>query len=232
MTPPPYLYHALLRPSILQILRAAGYHGARTSVLDSVTDMAARYLDALCRLTAAFAAHNNEESETGDLVPTIVDVRMALQQIGALLPEKSELEQLYNGVEDTRGVDAFVAWAAGPVNKEIKRIALDGSDEATDYLNALKLKHSKNDDDSRYTGSLLGKPIDHGHVEVEGGKYHSISVWEEKMKEAARRPTPPPQLKEDEPEGGIDGDREDSRPPSSGLSSIGDRSVADLMDLE
>lgn len=96
--------------------------------------MAARYLDALCRLTATFAAHNNEEPETGDLVPTIVDVRMALQQIGALLPEKSELEQLYNGVEDTRGVDAFVAWAAGPVNKEIKRIALD-SDEATDYLN-------------------------------------------------------------------------------------------------
>lgn len=135
MTPPPYLYHALLRPSILQILRAAGYHGARTSVLDSVTDMAARYLDALCRLTAAFAAHNNEESQTGELVPTIVDVRMALQQIGALLPEKSELEQMYNSVEDTRGVDAFVAWAAGPVNREIKRIALDGSDEATDYLN-------------------------------------------------------------------------------------------------
>lgn len=52
------------------------------------------------------------------------------------------------------------------------------------------------------------------------------------MKEAARRPTPPPQPKEDEPEGGINGDREDSHPPSSGLSSIGDRSVADLMDLE
>ncbi|KAK3498218.1 hypothetical protein B0T13DRAFT_254359 [Neurospora crassa] len=231
MTPPPYLYHALLRPSILQILRAAGYHGARTSVLDSVTDMAARYLDALCRLTATFAAHNNEEPETGELVPTIVDVRMALQQIGALLPEKSELEQLYNGVEDTRGVDAFVAWAAGPVNKEIKRIALD-SDEATDYLNALKLKHSKNDDDSRYTGSLLGKCIEHGNVEVEGGKYHSIALWEEKMKEAARRPPSQPQPQEEDKPEGINGDREDSRPPSSGLSSIGDQSIADPMDLE
>lgn len=130
MTPPPSLFHSLLRPAVLQILRAAGYHGAKTSVLDSMTDLAARYLYHLCELTAAYTAHNAEE----DMIPTVVDVRMALQHAGALLPERPQCEQDFFG-EDTRGVDEFLAWAGGSLNKEIKRIALDGEDEASDYLN-------------------------------------------------------------------------------------------------
>lgn len=169
MTPPPPLFHALLRPAILQILRATGYHGAKTSVLDSVTDLAARYLLHLCQLTALYAAHNNDGLPPAPLfspahhlsgpddnnningggggggggaallnpaipAPTIVDVRMALQRAGALLPERIEEEQEYLGEEDTRGVEAFVAWAMGSLNREVKRIALDGDDEAVDYL--------------------------------------------------------------------------------------------------
>ncbi|KAK3336612.1 hypothetical protein B0T19DRAFT_44625 [Cercophora scortea] len=224
MTPPPFLFHSLLRPAVLQILRATGYHGAKTSVLDSMTDLAARYLFHLCKLTAVYAGEN----ESQDMTPTIVDVRMALQHAGALLPEKPEEEQEYLGIEDTRGLDDFLAWATGPMNKEIKRIALDGSDEADDYLDALKKKHSKNDDDSKYVGTLLGKSNEHGDVLVEGGEYPSIMTWEERMREAAER-TP------DDEDGmdyrGMNGDKEDSRPPSSGLSSLGDRSIADEMDL-
>jgi transcription initiation factor TFIID subunit 3 len=212
MTPPPPLFHALLRPAVLQILRATGYHSAKTSVIDSVTDLAARYFLHLCQLTAVYAAHNNEDlppslllhpahhlaengngsssSSTvggeGDVgggggdggvggvpaaapeiapaavpaaatatatattgsgsgsgagivnpvipAPTIVDVRMALQRSGALLPERLPEEQEYLGEEDMRGVENFVAWAMGSVNREIKRIALDGVDEAGDYL--------------------------------------------------------------------------------------------------
>jgi transcription initiation factor TFIID subunit 3 len=146
MTPPPPLFHALLRPAVLQILRATGYHSAKTSVLDSVTDLAARYLLHLCQLTALYATHNNDEPspflpENGAPppnpvvpAPTIVDVRMALQRSGALLPERIPEEQEYLGEEDTRGVEAFIAWATGPLNREIKRIALDGIDEAGDYL--------------------------------------------------------------------------------------------------
>ncbi len=130
MTPPISLFHALLRPAVLQILRATGYHGARTAVLDSLTDLAARYLFRLCEMTALYAAHNGSE----DLTPDIVDVRMALQHAGALLPERPEVEQEFMGVEDMRGVEAFIAWATGTLNKEIKRIALDGDDEANDYL--------------------------------------------------------------------------------------------------
>lgn len=157
MTPPPPLFHALLRPAVLQILRATGYHGAKTSVLDSVTDLAARYFLHLCQLTALYATHNNErppaiygyddddiagESRTASAAvpnpvvpaPTLVDVRMALQRAGALLPERIPEEQDYRGEEDLRGVESFIAWATGPLNREIARVALDGVDEAGDYL--------------------------------------------------------------------------------------------------
>jgi len=135
MTPPHTLFHSLLRPAVLQILRATGYHGAKTSVLDSVTELAARYFFHLCQLTALYAANNGSMSETtADLSPTLVDVRLALERAGALLPERSELEQEFLGEEDMRGVEEFIAWAMGPQNREIKRIALDGSDEAVDYL--------------------------------------------------------------------------------------------------
>jgi len=134
MTPPHTLFHSLLRPAVLQILRATGYHSAKTSVLDSITDLAARYFFNLCQLTATNAANNGSQSDTADLAPTIVDVRMALQRMGALLPECTEEEQAFLNVEDMRGVEEFIAWAQGPQNREIKRIALDGNDEAVDYL--------------------------------------------------------------------------------------------------
>ncbi|KAL1840639.1 hypothetical protein VTJ49DRAFT_247 [Mycothermus thermophilus] len=314
MTPPPPLFHAFLRPAVLQILRAAGYHGARTSVLDSVTDLAARYFLHLCQLTALYATHNSNgiildddispfdfelatpgllSAANGDTTtavtnggggggdslptppppelspsaaassqrvlyppvptPTIVDVRMALQRAGALLPERLPEEQAYLGEEDMRGVDAFIAWAMGPVNREIKRIALDGVDEATDYLDALKKKHSKNDDDSKYLGTLLGRSIDHGDVVVEGGEFPSIAAWEERRRQAAQLPTPPPpsprqlqlelqqqqeeqsQKQPDAEEEGPNGNSEEAgdpnaspRPPSSGLSSLGDRNCNHL----
>ncbi|KAL2199838.1 hypothetical protein P885DRAFT_75017 [Corynascus similis CBS 632.67] len=301
MTPPPPLFHALLRPAVLQILRATGYHGAKTSVIDSVTDLAARYFLHLCQLTAVFATHNNDgllpspplsssssssspspspppqpaeglpapatdapttitttvaaattttTTTTAPLVnpaipaPTIVDVRMALQRAGALLPERIPEEQAYLGAEDTRGVDEFIAWAMGPLNREITRIALDGNDEAGDYLDALKKKHSKNDDDSKFLGTLLGRSVEHGDVLVEGGECPSILEWEERRRIAGQK-TPEPSVQEGSLQnhrygGGVngdlvdadgDGDGDESRPPSSGLSSLGDRSIADEMDL-
>ena len=58
---------------------------------------------------------------------------MALLEAGALIPQMSVLEEEAKGFEsvegevvpyeDLRGVEAFVNWARGPVNKEIRRIA-------------------------------------------------------------------------------------------------------------
>lgn len=103
---------------------------------------------------------------------------------------------------------------------------------------ALKKKHSKNDDDSKYVGTLLGKPNEHGEVQVEGGPFPSIVNWEAQLKAVAERPPTPPDARRSQTlqEGGsqdmdgMNGD-EGSRPPSSGLSSLGDRSIADEMDL-
>lgn len=60
---------------------------------------------------------------------------MALQDVAALLPERVLTDQEYVGVEDTRGMDEFLAWFSGPRNKLIKDYAaVDGDPDATDYL--------------------------------------------------------------------------------------------------
>lgn len=143
------LHAELLRPAVLQILRAAGFGYARPAVVDTVTDLAGRYLNLLASSTAqnAFTTHNTN-------VPTIQDVRLALTLAGALVPQMGAAEESLKGdveidgvmvpFEDLRGVQNFVNWAQGPVNKEIRRVAgfeddsnleeIAGLDEHEDYL--------------------------------------------------------------------------------------------------
>lgn len=106
-------------------------------MLDTLTDLAARYIFLLAQTTARHASVNHNEPELS-LEISIQDIRMAMQDCGALIPEKVMEEQEFYGQEDTRGVDAFVAWAMGKVNSEIRRVALEGSDGAKeDYLTGL-----------------------------------------------------------------------------------------------
>lgn len=132
MPAPTTLFHAFLRPSILQILRATGYHGTSPAVLDAVTDLAARYLSLLCEKTANRAAHHY--GDAGDF--SLVEVRLALQEVGALMPERSEAEQDFRGEDDLRGVEDFISWFEGQRMKEIMEFAKgDGEVDETDYLN-------------------------------------------------------------------------------------------------
>lgn len=141
----PNLHNALLRPPIIQILRAAGFHSTRPAVLDTLADITARYLLLLSSSTAEQATINHED----DPVPTIADVRRALQDAGALRPQKSELEEMQEGEEDLRGIEAFTSWFAGPSHREIRRIAgfvptegdmVDADSLATeDYLTGMNL---------------------------------------------------------------------------------------------
>jgi transcription initiation factor TFIID subunit 3 len=129
------LHTALLRPAVLQMLRATGFGYAKPVVVDTVTDLAARYLMLLASSTAqtAFNTHNT-------FVPTVQDVRLAMMEAGALVPQMSTTEESLGGevevegrmvpFEDLRGVQAFVNWAQGPVNKEIRRVAGFGDDVA------------------------------------------------------------------------------------------------------
>lgn len=125
---PNILQNSLLRPPILHILRAAGFHATRPAALDALVDIASRYLCLMASKTAthAFINHN-------DFTPTVTDVRMALEDVGALRPQLGSMEEQCIGEEDTRGMDAFLKWMTGEENKEIRRIAaLLGTDGEVD----------------------------------------------------------------------------------------------------
>ncbi|KAJ4335374.1 hypothetical protein N0V87_006163 [Didymella glomerata] len=136
------LFLNLLRPAVLHILRATGFHYGKPSAVDTVVDLTARYLTLLAERTAynAYSSHN-------DLTPDISDVRMAMQDCGLLVPTMTAGEELwkeylrkpledYNGesgaremeerrrdAEDTADVTEFIEWVQGEQNKEIRRIA-------------------------------------------------------------------------------------------------------------
>jgi transcription initiation factor TFIID subunit 3 len=131
--------NALIRPAVLQILRAAGFHNSSGAALDAITDLAIRYLLLLASSAAQHSFNNHSE-----YTPTVQDVRMALLEVGALRPQMSVLEERAKGLvkvngesvpfEDMRGVEGFVSWATGPSCREIRRIAglASGSGEVVD----------------------------------------------------------------------------------------------------
>ena len=136
------LFHSLLRPAVLHILRATGFHHGRPSAVDALVDVTARYLSLLAERTAynAFSNHN-------DATPDTTDVRMALQDCALLIPSLTAAEELWREMlrkplaqydahtaarqveaarrdaEDTADIAAFIAWVTGDQHREIRRIA-------------------------------------------------------------------------------------------------------------
>ncbi|KAJ5091133.1 hypothetical protein NUU61_006003 [Penicillium alfredii] len=176
------LHGALLRPPIIQILRAHGFHSTRPSVLESLSDLTARYLMILASSTAAHAANSHAE----DPSPVLEDVYQALQDAGAIRPQLREWEEEWAGEEDLRGLESVLGWITGPAHREIRRIAgfvpSEGdmvdpdAIEKEDYLTALKKKHSKTGEESRYAGTVLGKNAEEHPIVIEGGA-PSIREW-------------------------------------------------------
>lgn len=94
---------------------------------------------------------------------------------------------------------------------------------------ALKLKHGRSEDDSKFVGTLLGKCNEHGDVLVEGGEVPTIDMWAERIHAAAVRKAAEVNGAQEDGVAEEDGDGQpDSRPPSSGLSSLGDRDLPDI----
>ncbi|KAL9073970.1 MAG: hypothetical protein Q9161_002592 [Pseudevernia consocians] len=120
------LHPSLLRPPILHILRAAGFTSTRPSVLDTLVDLAARYLTLLAAHTARHALLRHPSPPHQPPSPnttTITEVRLALQDAGALYPQMGTMEEQALAEEDTRGIDAFISWCTGPGALEIRRVA-------------------------------------------------------------------------------------------------------------
>lgn len=192
------LHTSLLRPPILHILRAAGFTSTRPSVLDTLVDLASRYLTLLAAHTArhALLRHPSLPHESPDTI-TITDVRLAFQDAGALYPQMSAMEEQVRGEEDMRGIEAFISWCTGPGALEIRRIAGLAPETSTaitdlsasaalagkaaaetmlvekpeDFLTQLKKKHAKTRDgeESRWAGTALGREKEReGGVRIEG----------------------------------------------------------------
>ncbi|KAL8718386.1 MAG: hypothetical protein Q9225_004478 [Loekoesia sp. 1 TL-2023] len=182
------LHTSLLRPPILHILRAAGFHATRPDVLDTLVDLATRYLSMLASKAAAHAQENHNDS-----ILTITDVRMALEDVGALRPQVSAMEERITGEEDTRGVEAVIKWMQGEEHREIRRIAglveteasmpgLDIPADKEDFLTALKKKHNKTGESSRFQGTALGTFAEEKPVRIEGGPSESLQDWAAQLK--------------------------------------------------
>jgi len=187
------LYMSLLRPPILHILRAAGFHATRPAALDTLVDIAARYLSHLAVKTAELAYLNHN-----DLTPTVTDVRMVLEHVGALRPHLHSMEEQNNYDDDMRGMEAFTQWMSSDPNREIRRVAglipsddmaeVEAGLEREDFLAALKKKHSKTGEESRFQGTMLGKDFEERPVHIDGGKVDSIQAWESQLRQASGSP--------------------------------------------
>ncbi|KAL9000604.1 MAG: hypothetical protein Q9188_005654 [Gyalolechia gomerana] len=195
------LHTSLLRPPMLHILRAAGYHATKPDVLDTLVDLAARYLSMLASKAATHAQENHNDTNL-----TVTDVRMALEDVGALRPQISAMEERIIGQEDMRGIEAFLNWMQGDEHREIRRIAglleneapmpgLGTSAVKEDFLTgilsyrlpnrslliqldaALKKKHNKTGESSRFQGTVLGTFAEEKPVWIEGGPSGSLQDW-------------------------------------------------------
>ena len=90
---PHALHRALLTPFVLTTLRATGFHSTRPAVLDTLVDLAERYLVLLATSTADFAfLHHNTP------VPTVTDVRMAMEEHGAIVPRRGAAEEWWREI--------------------------------------------------------------------------------------------------------------------------------------
>lgn len=129
---PSEIHLALLRPAILQILRAQGYYASTPSTIDCLTEIAGQYIYTIAKKTAQHATTNNYFGPPA--TPGIVDVRLALEECGALWPgadpRRPSLDEppesdgtLHEEDEDMRGVEELIGWAMGRKNQRIRRIA-------------------------------------------------------------------------------------------------------------
>jgi transcription initiation factor TFIID subunit 3 len=209
------LHHALLRPAIIHILRAQGFSGAKPSVVDTLTDVAAKYIMLLATRSLVHAHTNHADSELD-----VTDVRMAMVDCGILQPTTTATEDIWTellrkpieevpdrndlprkeiqkrNAEDTEDVAAFAKWFHSNAYREITRVAglLPEEEDVTqkkpdDYLALLKKKHSKTGEGSRFMGTVLGKEGEIRTVKIDGstGMPESIEQWHERVRQRSKK---------------------------------------------
>ncbi|KAK9235948.1 hypothetical protein V1525DRAFT_380530 [Lipomyces kononenkoae] len=140
------LFYSFLRITTAQVLRASGIDRCPPSVLDTLTDLAIRYMTLLSTRAASYAAL------CGRKEPDVGDIRMAMETIGGLRPMHM-LDELPDGDWDEdaedEGLQRFIEWCYN-TTKEFSTVT--GGEELIDGL--LK-KQSKISQEDRFRGTIL-----------------------------------------------------------------------------
>ena len=142
------LHTSLLRPAVIHILRASGFHSARPSVIDTLTDLCARHLLLVASKTAeqvydrsitivhADHASSDQESFNGDpteqnyLIPTITDVRLGLVAAAFFTSTTTASEEAW--FESLRR--PLGSFPAGAREKERRRRDLEDTRDVREFL--------------------------------------------------------------------------------------------------
>ncbi|THW09015.1 hypothetical protein D6D24_08727 [Aureobasidium pullulans] len=213
------LHTSLLRAPILHILRAQGFHSTRPSVLDTLVNITERYLLLLAETTRDHALLNHNDpiptvtdvrmalTDCGTLTPVLTAAeqdwlekfRRPLEDFDHLkhgdIRREGELRR--RDEQDTQDVRDFIKWIVGDQNREIRRIAgvlpepgPGGTVNGEDYLTVLKKKHSKTGEESRFQGTVLGKPAEDRPLKIEGGPVETLTEWNNLMHDHSEHQLP------------------------------------------
>ena len=138
------LHSSLLRPAVIHILRASGFHATKSSVVDTLTDVCARYLLLIASRTAACAYDRTvtelrdvgEQPQASDLprasqmIPTVADVRNGLTSAaffttGAAASEEAWMEVMRKPLSQ---------YPAGAREKERRRRDLEDTQDVREFV--------------------------------------------------------------------------------------------------
>ena len=138
------LHASLLRPVVIHILRAAGFHATKPSVLETLTDVCARYMILIATRTAACAQDRTittiediESDETlvnqdahNQMVPTIADVRNGLSSAAFFGHGVSASEEAWAEVMRK----PLSAYPPGAREKERRRRDLEDTEDVREFV--------------------------------------------------------------------------------------------------
>lgn len=138
------IHASLLRPAVIHILRAAGFHATRPSVLDALTDICARYMLLIATRTQTFAydrtlssvrdIQNDSDALGADLEhqiePTIADLRNGLTSAAFFSHGLSASEEAWAEVMRK----PLSAYPAGAREKERRRRDLEDTEDVREFI--------------------------------------------------------------------------------------------------
>ncbi|KAK9447592.1 uncharacterized protein V1518DRAFT_421402 [Limtongia smithiae] len=133
------LFYSFLRVTTAQLLRSAGIDRCSPTVLDTLTDLAARYFALVATRAAGYAAL------CGRAEVAVSDVRMAVEDSGGLRP----MRMLDDDGEEDEGLRRFMEWCA-TAPKEARTVA-----GAESLIEVLLQKPGNANQDDRFRGTIL-----------------------------------------------------------------------------